>query len=86
MQEKNCERNPFQKFKIKLNFFSTKNELIAELRHYNNDLIISVSSKEPGIMEQLVSPTDIIAHYAVGRLLGVRMQMAGITNCTFPYL
>lgn len=65
---------------------STKNGLIAECRHYNNDLIISVSSREPGLDAQLVSPTDMIAHYAVGRLLGVRMQMAGITNCTFPYL
>ena len=47
---------------------------------------MSVSSKEAGIEDQLVSTTDLIAAYAVGRVLGTRMQMMGIVNCTFPYM
>lgn len=44
------------------------------------------SSNEGAMSNQLLSNTDRIAAYFVGLVLGGRMHMAGITNCTYPFL
>ena len=66
--------------------FSTHGDLVAQCIHYTGKIILESSTKEDGIASQISSKQDAVAHYAVGRSLGIKMQMAGITNCSFPYL
>jgi len=66
--------------------FSTHGDLVAQCVHYTGKIILESSTKEDGIASQISSKQDAVAHYAVGRSLGIKMQMAGITNCSFPYL
>jgi len=55
-------------------------------RHYSSGVIVQASSAEPALSSQLLSKTDRAAAYFVGHMLGTRMQMAGITNCTYPFI
>jgi ribosomal protein L18 len=55
-------------------------------RHHTEGTVVKSSSKETSISNQLLSNTDRIASYFVGKVLGTRMQMAGITNCTYPFI
>ena len=66
--------------------YSTHGDLVAQCIHYTGKIILESSTKEDGIASQISSRQDAVAHYAVGRSLGIKMQMAGITNCSFPYL
>ena len=64
----------------------SKGEVIGQCIHKSGIVIIEATTKEEGISVQLGSKTDSVAFYAVGRALGIRMQMAGITNCSYPFL
>merc|ERR1712228_134159 len=55
-------------------------------RHYSGHEIAMVRSDEPEMSKQLLSNTDQGATYFLGLILGSRMQMAGITNCIYPFL
>ncbi|XP_031776183.1 39S ribosomal protein L18, mitochondrial [Apis florea] len=64
----------------KLEIYSTQRNVTAEIYHFENGPIITVSSKEWGIKKQLFSTQDATAFKFVGRVLAQRCLESGISE------
>ncbi|KAE9552496.1 hypothetical protein FO519_004309 [Halicephalobus sp. NKZ332] len=85
------ERRPtgwgFEKHQDRKNFYykavltTSKQHTDAQIVHYENGVVISVSTREPLISQQLHSNVDTSAAYNIGRVLADRCLKSGISTC-----
>lgn len=60
---------------------TTKHHTDAQIIHYLNGVVLTVSTREPMISQQLHSNVDTSAAYNVGRILADRCHKSGIQWC-----
>uniref|UniRef100_A0AC35EY93 39S ribosomal protein L18, mitochondrial n=1 Tax=Panagrolaimus sp. PS1159 TaxID=55785 RepID=A0AC35EY93_9BILA len=77
----------FEKKKDKKNFYykatlaTFKNHIDAYITHFENGVVLTASTREPLISQQLHSPVDVSAAYNIGRVLADRCKQSGILWC-----
>ncbi|CEF66411.1 39S ribosomal protein L18, mitochondrial [Strongyloides ratti] len=76
--------NCFEKNRKKMNaiyktvFNGGKSHTEASVYHYKTGLVLSVSTRESGISNQLPSTTDRFAAFNIGKVLADRLKQCGI--------
>ncbi|CAI4232414.1 unnamed protein product [Auanema sp. JU1783] len=65
-------------FIYRVDLIQTKSHQEAKLTHYINGVVITASTKEPAISNQLYSNTDTCAALNLGRVLANRCLQSGI--------
>uniref|UniRef100_A0A7E4VEB6 Large ribosomal subunit protein uL18m n=1 Tax=Panagrellus redivivus TaxID=6233 RepID=A0A7E4VEB6_PANRE len=77
----------FEKDREKKNFFykavllTSKNHTDAHIVHIENGVVLTASTREPLVSQQLHSNVDTSAAHNIGRILADRCQQSGIQAC-----
>ncbi|CAD5234579.1 unnamed protein product [Bursaphelenchus xylophilus] len=76
------ERNlALKSFTYKVILNSTAQHTSGSVIHYDNGVVLSVSTRDPGISNQLYSNVDTCAAYNIGCALAQKLLDSGIKSC-----